>query len=117
MSFRSCRAWILVLPLFTIPVMSWAEDGERPVCRAETQGLMWPDVANRDRATIASLAHCGELLLCVRGIWRYHWESASVTLDQLSKRSKTKYAKPSDCEVRPVADKREVPDATPGSAK
>ena len=69
-----------------------ADSDVRPVCKRETQGRMWPDAANHDRKLISSLLRCGELSICVRGTWRYHWEAASVTVAQLSKHSKSKPA-------------------------
>jgi hypothetical protein len=101
MSFR-CRACLaLVLPLLSLPFPSIAEDDSRPACNSHNQGSMWPEAANHDRSLISRLVRCGELLICVRGNWRYHWEAASVRLDQLDRRTKTKVSKPSFCEVSP----------------
>jgi hypothetical protein len=75
---------------------------------------MWPDAANHDRSVISHLAHCGELQICVRGTWHYHWESASVTVNQLRK-SKDKPSKPSNCEIEPVGGGTALPDALPAS--
>jgi hypothetical protein len=70
---------------------------------------MWPAAANRDRSVISRLARCGELLICVRGIWHYHWEPASVTIEQLTnehltKKPAEKPSTPAVCNVQPQAD-------------
>jgi hypothetical protein len=96
---------VLVLPLLSLPIPSMAEDESRPACNSHNQGSMWPEAANHDRSLIARLVRCGELLICVRGNWRYHWEAASVRLDQLDRRTKTKVSKPSFCEVQPSASR------------
>jgi len=96
--------FVLLSALAAIPALSLAEDGERPVCNPQIQGHMWPDAANHDRSLISRLARCGELLICVRGTWHYHWEAASVRIDQLGRAAKSKHSPPSGCEVQPVAN-------------
>ena len=105
MSFRGSRAsLVLVLPLLCLSLSSSADDDTRPACNSHNQGSLWPEAANHDRSLIARLVRCGELLICVRGNWRYHWEAASVRLDQLGQRAKTKQSKPSVCEEQPVTE-------------
>lgn len=70
---------------------------------------MWPEEANHDRRLILRLVRCGELFICVRGTWHYHWEAASVRLDQLGRGAKLKQSKPSYCEVQPEADTAALP--------
>jgi hypothetical protein len=53
---------------------------------------MWRDAANHDPKLISRLVRCGELLICVRGSWHYHWEAPSVWVDQPA------------CEVQSVVD-------------
>jgi hypothetical protein len=43
---------------------------------------------------------CGELFICVRGTWHYHWEAPSVRVDQLARHAKSKSASPSVCEAQ-----------------
>jgi hypothetical protein len=104
MHLRPCSAWLLpVLLLLSGFTLSAADETLRPVCKPDTQGQMWPDIANHDRSMISQLARCGDLLICVRGTWHYHWESASVTVNQLDKKQKRKNTKLPACEIEPVA--------------
>ena len=96
--------FILLSAIAAVPSLSQAEDDTRPVCNSQIQGHMWSEAANRNRALISRLARCGELLICVRGTWHYHWEAASVRVDQLGRGAKSKQSPPSGCEVQPVAD-------------
>ena len=112
MSFRFVAASLaLILPLLSTPTLSLAQDDTRPVCKSQIQGRRWPDAANSDRKLISILARCGELLICVRGTWHYHWEAASVRVDQLGKGAKSKQSKPSGCEVQ--AQVRNNPESSP----
>ncbi|HTW65270.1 MAG TPA: hypothetical protein VME17_11665 [Bryobacteraceae bacterium] len=118
--FRGDRLAAALL-LVSMPLLCQGENASqptdydgRPVCKAEIQGRMRPDIANHDRKLIAGLLRGGELSICVRGTWHYHWEAASVTVTQLSKRSKSK--EPSGCEVLPQAGNKAVPpDPAPAS--
>jgi len=84
-----------------------AADTARPVCNERAQGQLWPEAANHDRQKLSKLARCGELLVCVRSAWHYHWEPVTVRVDQL--RGGSKFRKPSSCEVV------EEPSAEPSS--
>lgn len=75
-----------------------AADDSRPACNSENQGQMWPEAANHDHKLMSRLVRCGELFICVRGAWHYHWEAPSVRLDQLSRHGKPA-SKPAVCEV------------------
>lgn len=101
--------FLLASAILAAPSISMAEDEARPACNSQLQGRMWPDAANHDRILISRLVRCGELLICVRGTWHYHWEAASVRLDQLGRGAKSKQSKPSGCEVQPVADTAALP--------
>jgi hypothetical protein len=46
---------------------------------------------------------CGELFICVRGVWHYHWEAPSIRVDQLAQHSKSKPGKPAVCEEQSAA--------------
>jgi hypothetical protein len=86
---------LLILPVFTF--LAFADDAVRPVCTAKNLGLLWPEQANKDPKLMGTLARCGELSICTRRTWRYRWDSAVVTLDQLRHRQ-TSLVKPG-CEV------------------
>ena len=73
----------------------------RPACNAETLGRMWPDAANYDPRLFTKLARCGALQVCTRQVWRYRWESPTVTVGQL--REGATSAKPGACEESPEA--------------
>jgi hypothetical protein len=60
---------------------------------------MWPEAANHDSKILSHFVRCGELYICVRGAWHYHWEAPSVRVDQLARGAKSKISKPSVCEV------------------
>ena len=75
-----------------------AADDSRPICNSENQGQMWPAAANHDHKLMSRLVRCGELFICVRGAWRYHWETPSVRLDQLDRHAKAA-SKPRVCEI------------------
>jgi len=78
-----------------------AEDAVRPKCTKKNVGQMWPEAANHDHKVLSRLAHCGELQMCIRDVWRYRWDSLTVRLDQL--RGGSAFRKPAGCEVLPDA--------------
>ncbi|HEX5227184.1 MAG TPA: hypothetical protein VFW44_05715 [Bryobacteraceae bacterium] len=95
---------LLVLPFVCVAAEdSSQQDNARPACGSHNQGQLWPEAANHDSKLMARLMRCGELFLCVRGTWRYHWESPSVRLDQLGRGAKAKSSKPSTCEEESTA--------------
>jgi len=100
MLFRCLRAWLIL----AFPLLCLAADDTRPACGSQNQGQMWPEAANHDPKLLASLMRCGELLLCVRGTWHYHWEAPSVRLDQLGRRDKAKISKPPACEAQSLVE-------------
>lgn len=94
-----------------LPLVCLGADDSRPACTSHNQGALWPEAANHDSKLMAHLVRCGELFICVRGTWHYHWESPSVRLDQLARHSKDKAnAKPKVCEEEStVAASRPAP--------
>jgi hypothetical protein len=100
MPLRLLKAWLIL----AAPLLCLAADDSRPACSSQNQGQMWPEAANHDPKLISRLIRCGELLICVRGTWRYHWEAPSVRLDQLANRAKSKASKPAVCEVQSAVD-------------
>ena len=80
-----------------LPLVCLGADDSRPLCSSHNQGELWPAAANHDSKLMAHLMRCGELFICVRGVWHYHWEAPSIRLDQLARHSKTKPAKPAVC--------------------
>lgn len=78
----------LLLPI-SVPTLCLAADDARPACGSQNQGRLWPEAANHDSKLMSHLMRCGELFICVRGVWHYHWEAPSVRLDQLAKHSKS----------------------------
>jgi hypothetical protein len=76
-----------------------AADDPRPACSSQNQGQMWPEAANRDSKLRARLIRCGELYICVRGLWHYRWETPTVRVDQLDREGKAKISKPRACDV------------------
>src|SRR5271169_5697313 len=95
---RFLQAWALL----AIPLLCLAADDSRPACGSHNQGRMWPEAANHDPTLLAHLVRCGELFICVRGDWHYHWEAPTVRIDQLGKRAKLIASKPSVCEEESV---------------
>ena len=71
-------------------------EADKPACNAENLGRMWPDAANSDPRLFTKLARCGALQVCTRQVWRYRWESPTVTLGQL--RQGARPARPGACE-------------------
>ena len=100
MPLRLLTAWLMLAVPLAVPALPVAADDSRPACTSQNQGSMWPEAANHDPKLISRLARCGELLICVRGTWRYHWEAPSVRVDQLARHAKVKTSKPSGCEVQ-----------------
>lgn len=96
MLFRLCGATLVCVGL------GFGAEDLKPACNAQTAGKLWPDVANQDARLRKKLAHCGELELCTRGVWRYRWEALTVRLDQL--RGGESIAKPAGCEILPEPD-------------
>ncbi|HLK19418.1 MAG TPA: hypothetical protein VKT81_10690 [Bryobacteraceae bacterium] len=88
---------ILALALLLASTAVFADD--RPACDASTSGLFWPEAANHDSKLRNQFSRCGDLEICARGRWRFHWKSLTVRLDQL--RGGSQMPKPSGCEVLP----------------
>jgi len=93
---RLLLAWLAIV----LPFAGLAADDSRPPCGSQNHGQMWPEAANHDSKLRARLIRCGELYICVRGVWHYHWESPSVRLDQLARDGKSPAPKPAVCEVQ-----------------
>ena len=86
--------------ILVVPVLCLAADDARPACSSQIQGRMWPEAANHDPKLISRLTHCGQLLICVRGNWHYHWEAPSIRVDQLGHGAKSKASTPPTCEAQ-----------------
>jgi hypothetical protein len=84
-----------VIVLYWLLAQTDAAKPERPACTSANQGELWPPEANQDRKLASKLARCGELAMCTRTIWRYHWDSLTVRADQLSPRAN--FRKPAEC--------------------
>jgi hypothetical protein len=91
-----CR-FLTAFVAFALPLVSLAADDARPACNSHNQGQLWPQAANHDSKLLAHFVRCGELWMCVRGTWHYHWESPTVRVDQL-RGAESKAAKPLACE-------------------
>jgi hypothetical protein len=101
-----------------LPLACLGADDERPACGSQNQGRLWPEAANRDSKLMSHLMRCGELFICVRGVWHYHWEAPSIRLDQLARHSgsdatksrsaKSQPSKPAVCEEQAAAVVSEV---------
>jgi hypothetical protein len=109
---RFLTAWLAVV----LPLACLAADDTRPACGSQNQGQLWPEAANHDSKLFAHLMRCGELFLCVRGTWHYHWESPSIRVDQLGRHAKSNQTKPSVCEIQ-AAVAPPVRDAPPANGK
>lgn len=103
MFHRGLTAW-LIFALFVANYLKAAGDDSRPSCGSQNQGQMWPDAANHDDKLLSRLVRCGELYICVRGTWRYHWEAPTVRLDQLSRHAKSSAVRPGSCEVQATSE-------------
>jgi hypothetical protein len=99
MPLRAVRAWLIPIVPFLCPVLCLAADDSRPVCNSQNQGQLWPEAANHDPKLISRLVRCGELFICVRGAWHYHWESPTIRVDQLGRHAKSKVSSPPVCAV------------------
>lgn len=62
-----------------------AQDAQKPVCNAKTQGQFWPAEANSSSGAARRLTQNGELEMCSQGVWRYKWEHLSVSVRDLAK--------------------------------
>jgi hypothetical protein len=105
---RVVLASLAMLLLISVPTQCLGADDARPQCSSKNQGQLWPEAANHDAKLMSHLMRCGELFICVRGVWHYHWEAPSIRLDQLaghskSKAAKSRAAKPAVCEEESAA--------------
>ncbi len=55
---------------------------DKPLCTKKNQGLMWPAVANADKAALLTFARAGSLEMCVASTWGYKWEHLTVNIHQ-----------------------------------
>ena len=62
-----------------------AQDAQKPVCNAKTQGQFWPAEANSGPDAVRRLTQSGEIEMCSQGVWRYKWEHLSVSVRDLAK--------------------------------
>ncbi len=76
--------------LLAIALASGSVPGKPPrsACNKQTQGLFWPDNANRDRKLASQLMRSGDLHLCTRGIFRYNWQPLTVSYRSLLAKTK-----------------------------
>lgn len=102
------RIFLAVLAM-TLPFVCTGADDSRPHCGPQNQGQLWPEAANHDSKAISHLMRCGELFICVRGTWHYHWEAPSIRVDQLARHGKSKTAKPAVCEVQAAREASPTP--------
>jgi hypothetical protein len=86
-----------------LPLGCFGADDSRPQCSSHNQGRLWPEAANHDSKLMSHLMRCGELFICVRGVWHYHWEAPSIRLDQLARNKRSKAAKPTVCAEQSAA--------------
>jgi hypothetical protein len=75
--------WMLLLFIWGTACL--AEDAGRPPCKAQNRGRFWPEQANSDREFARKAERCGELQMCVQGVWRHRWEPLTVHVGQLGK--------------------------------
>jgi len=59
----------------------------KPLCIKKNQGLMWPAIANADKAALLTFARAGSLEMCVASTWGYKWERVTVNVHQAGKKS------------------------------
>ena len=55
----------------------------RPPCGVEHAGQLWPDAANHDSGLLLRLAREGNLRICSKGLWKFQWQSPTVSLRQM----------------------------------
>lgn len=96
--------FLLASAILAMPSFSVAADDPRPACSSHNQGQMWPDAANHDPKLISRLVRCGQLFICVRGTWHYHWEAPSIRVDQLKHGAKSKASEPPVCEAQALTE-------------
>lgn len=81
----------LTLQVFALTVLSslagYSQEWEKPACTRDLAGQFWPLEANTDSRLLKKYARCGQLEICTRRAWRYQWRQATVTVNQLRKRS------------------------------
>jgi hypothetical protein len=88
--------------VFLSVLLSQTQVEERPACTASVAGQLWPSEANQSPAALQRAARAGKLWICSRATWRYRWEQAAVSLEQLKKEreSKRKNAETASAERR-----------------
>ena len=63
----------------------FAGEAGKPACNRSNRGRFWPESANSDPQSLRKFAREGKLEVCSQAIWKYRWESLTVTVQQLSK--------------------------------
>ncbi len=100
---RIVLASLAILLPMSVPMLCLGANDARPACSSQNQGRLWPEAANHDSKLMSHLMRCGELFICVRGVWHYHWEAPSIRLDQLARHSDSKAAKSKTAKSSPAA--------------
>ena len=84
--------WMVFLIWMVFPILcgsiASAQQAGRPACNEQNVGLFWPEQANWDRQAAKVAEHCGELMLCTRGVWKHSWQRLTVHVTQLAKGTK-----------------------------
>lgn len=63
---------------------------QRPACKSEIAGMMWPLEANESPRLMHKLARDGSLWICTWGRWKYHWRQPVVPVRALQQASQVK---------------------------
>ena len=69
--------------MLTLGTLALLAVSARPHCGVENAGQIWPDAANRDSGLLLKLAREGNLRVCSMGLWKYQWQSPTVSLRQM----------------------------------
>ncbi len=94
--------FLLLVFLCSLPI-AWAAApaaAEKPACNAHSVGSLWPAIdwpsnassvnANQNGEASDNPARNGTLEICTRGLYRYRWQSLTVSYQKLMEAAKAK---------------------------
>jgi hypothetical protein len=62
-----------------------AQEPQKPVCDAKSQGQFWPQEANSSQDAVRRFSQSGELEMCSAAGRKYAWKRLSVNVHDLAK--------------------------------
>ena len=74
---------LILLSLLAVVSSTQSQTQDKPACVKQRAGEFWPAEANSSPKALHELARSGQLEVCSCKLWRYKWESLTVSVKAL----------------------------------